>query len=147
MKIYIGNIDWADEGDVFFYSVISEERFDLLYKLFNILLDLHLLPITDEFYWGTNEFFEFGVNDIKKFFENAEDIEEYELEVFQKFGVDGYDIYNRIEDYLYDVIDIYDYDTGHTFNENLTEEDIEAIKPLFIGIFSEEEWNKIKKHE
>ena len=88
-----------------------------------------------------------GVNDIKKFFENAEDIEEYELEIFQKFGVDGYDIYDRIADYLYDIIDVCDYETGHTFNENLTEKDIEAIKPLFIGIFSEKEWNKIKKHE
>lgn len=143
MKVYIGNVDWADEGDVFFYSVISEERFDLLYKLFNILLHLHLLPVTDEFYWRTNEFFEFGVNDIKEFFENAEDIGEYELEIFQKFGVDGYDIYDRIADYLYDIIDVWDYETGHTFNENLTEKDIEAIKPLFIGIFSEKEWNEI----
>ena len=49
MKVYIGNVDWADEGDVFFYSVISEEKFDLLYKLFNILLDLDMLPETWEF--------------------------------------------------------------------------------------------------
>ena len=67
MKVYIGNVDWADEGDVFFYSVISDEKFNLLYKLFNILLDLRLLPITDDVYWGSNEFCEFGVNDIKKF--------------------------------------------------------------------------------
>ena len=37
MKIYIGNIDWADEGDVFFYSIISEEHFNSLYNLFNIV--------------------------------------------------------------------------------------------------------------
>ena len=49
--------------------------------------------------------------------------------------------------YLYDVIVVYDYSTGHTFNKNLTEKDIETIKPLFIGLFSEEEWNEIKKHE
>ena len=87
------------------------------------------------------------MDDIKEFFEDAEYIEDYELEVFQKFGVDGYDIYDRLIYYLYDAIVVYDYSTGYTFNENLTEEDIEAIKPLFIGIFSEEEWNKIKKHE
>ena len=60
MKVYIGNVNWADEGDIFFYSVISEEQFDLLYKLFNILLDLNLLPETDDFYWGTNEFLNLG---------------------------------------------------------------------------------------
>lgn len=26
MKAYIGNVDWADEGDVFFFSVESEEN-------------------------------------------------------------------------------------------------------------------------
>ena len=152
MKIYIGNVDWADEGDVFFYSVISEEKFDLLYKLFNTLLDLNLLPETDDFYWGTNEFFEFGIDDIKEFFEDAEYIEDYELEVFQKFGVDGYDIYDIIANRLFEVIRIYRYNVKYntkefTFNRNLTEKDIEAIKPLFISIFSEEEWNEIKKYE
>lgn len=148
MKIYIGNVDWAGEGDVFFYSVISEEKFDLLYKLFNILLDLHLLPEADDFYWGTNEFFEFGIDDIKEFFEDAEYIEDYELEVFNKFGVDGYDIYSILIEYLYDIINIYDYDTNqYIFNEDLTEENIETIKPLFIGLFSEEDWYRIKKYE
>lgn len=152
MKAYIGNVDWADEGDIFFYSIISEEHFNSLYNLFNILLDLDMLPETWEFYWGTNEFFEFTPDDIKEFFEDAEYIEEYELEVFQKFGVDGYDIYDIIANRLFEVICIYRYNVKYntkefTFNRNLTEKDIEAIKPLFISIFSEEEWNEIKKYE
>ena len=40
MKAYIGMIDWADEGNVFCYSVYEEEAFDCMYKLFKVLVDL-----------------------------------------------------------------------------------------------------------
>ena len=37
MKVYIGNVDWADEGDIFFFSVESEENLEAMKSLINIL--------------------------------------------------------------------------------------------------------------
>lgn len=51
MKAYIGNVDWADEGDVFFFSVESEENLKAMKNLIETLVKLDLFfPI--EIYWG-----------------------------------------------------------------------------------------------
>ncbi len=36
MKAYIDNVDWADEGNVFFYSIESEENLQLMKKLIKV---------------------------------------------------------------------------------------------------------------
>lgn len=87
MKAYIGNIDWADEGDVFFFSVEEEDRLQALKKLLQTVIELEIAPSTVEMYWGTNEFFRFDSEKLLRFIEQAEDISEEELKVFDKFGV------------------------------------------------------------
>lgn len=51
MKVYIGNVDWADEGDIFFFSVESEENLEAMKSLINILVELDLF-YPSEMYWG-----------------------------------------------------------------------------------------------
>lgn len=96
MKAYIGNIDWADEGDVFFFSVEEEGRLQALKELLKIITKLKIAPPTVEMYWGTNEFFRFSTEKLLRFIEQAEDISEEELKVFDKFGVFGFDIYQNM---------------------------------------------------
>ena len=148
MKAYIGMEDWADEGNVFCYSVYEEEAFDCMYKLFKVLVDLEALPEIWEPYWGTNENFCFSIDEIEEFFKDVKDISEDEFEVLENLGVDGYDIYGMLSEHLMDAVSIYDYDTHkYIFNKKLTKADLEIIKPLYIGLFSEEAWNSIEPNE
>ena len=66
MKAYIGNVNWADEGNVFFFSVESEENLKAMKDLIDILVELDLF-YSSEMYWGTNEFFDFDKNDLLRF--------------------------------------------------------------------------------
>lgn len=141
MKAYIGNLDWADEGDVFFCSVESEERLKKLRDLIDLYVELDLLPSPTAMYWGTNEFFEFTPEDLKQFIDDAEDISAEECAVLNKFHVKGFDIYGRIEDEL-------SYRCLISFkgiNENMTEDKMKKIKNLYIELFSEEYWKDIEK--
>ena len=141
MKIYIDNIDWADEGDVFFCSIESEERLKKLRDLIDLYVELDLLPPSIEMYWGTNEFFDFTPEDFKQFIDNAKDISEEECAVLNKFNVRGFDIYNRIEDELsYGCLISY-----KGINENMTEEDMIKIRNLYIELFSEENWKDVEE--
>lgn len=88
MKAYIGNIDWADEGDVFFFSVESEENLKAMKDLIDILVELY----STEMYWGTNEYFDF-----LEFINEAKDITEEELATLNKFKISGFDIFERIK--------------------------------------------------
>lgn len=148
MKAYIGMIDWADEGNVFCYSVYEEEAFDCMYKLFKVLVDLEALPEIWEPYWGTNENFCFSIDEIEEFFKDVKDISEDEFEVLENLGVDGYDIFGMLEDHLRDIISPYNYHIHKSvFNKELTKADLEIIKPLYIGLLSEEAWNNIEPNE
>ena len=148
MKAYIGMIDWADEGNVFCYSVYEEEAFDCMYKLFKVLVDLEALPEIWEPYWGTNENFCFSIDEIEEFFKDVKDISEDEFEVLENLGVDGYDIFGMLEDHLRDIISPYNYHIHKSvFNKELTKADLEIIKPLYIGLFSEDAWNNIEPNE
>ena len=148
MKAYIGMIDWADEGNVFCYSVYEEEAFDCMYKLFKVLVDLEALPKIWEPYWGTNENFCFSIDEIEEFFKDVKDISEDEFEVLENLGVDGYDIFGMLEDHLRDIISPYNYHIHKSvFNKELTKADLEIIKPLYIDLFSEEAWNSIEPNE
>lgn len=141
MKIYIDNIDWADEGDVFFCSIESEERLKKLRDLIDLYVELDLLPPSIEMYWGTNEFFDFTPEELKQFIDNAKDISEEECAVLNKFNVRGFDIYNRIEDELsYGCLISY-----KGINENMTEEDMIKIRNLYIELFSEENWKDVEE--
>lgn len=141
MKIYIDNIDWADEGDVFFCSIESEERLKKLRDLIDLYVELDLLPSSIEMYWGTNEFFDFTPEELKQFIDNAKDISEEECAVLNKFNVRGFDIYDRIEDELsYGCLISY-----KGINENMTEEGMIKIRNLYIELFSEKNWKDVEE--
>ena len=141
MKAYIGNLDWADEGDVFFCSIESEERLKKLRDLIDLYVELNLFPSSIEMYWGTNEFFEFTPEDLKQFIDDAKDISEEECAVLKKFNVSGFDIYDKIEDELsYCCLVSY-----KGINENITEDKMKKIKNPYIELFSEKKWKDIEK--
>lgn len=136
MKAYIGNIDWADEGDVFFFSVESEENLKAMKNLIETLVKLDLFfPI--EIYWGTNESFDFTSEDLLDFIDSAKDISEEELAVFKKFRISGLDIYSRMLDKIHDLIWDLDYD--------ISQEDLDRIKPLYIKLYDQKSWEDIQK--
>lgn len=95
MKVYIGNVDWADEGDIFFFSVESEENLKAMKDLIDILVELDLF-YSSEMYWGTNEYFDFGADDFLEFINEARDISKEELATLNKFKISGFDIYDRM---------------------------------------------------
>lgn len=141
MKAYIGNLDWADEGDIFFCSIESEERLKKLRDLIDLYVELNLLPSSIEMYWGTNEFFDFTPEDLKQFIDDAKDISAEECAVLEKFNVSGFDIYDRIEDELsYGCLRSY-----KGINENMTEDKMKKIRNPYIELFSEENWEYIEK--
>lgn len=138
MKAYIGNVDWADEGDIFFFSVESERTLELMKELIEILSELDLLPLEVEMYWGTNEQFYFDKDDLLNFIDEAEDITNGELEVLGKFGISGFNIYDRIIDLIYDCINPRDK------IPEISEEGLAKIKPLFVELFGQRSWDKLK---
>ena len=141
MKAYIGNMDWADEGDVFFCSIESEERLKKLRDLIDLYVELDLLPPSTEMYWGTNEFFEFTPEDLKQFIDDAKDISAEECAVLDKFDVSGFDIYDRIEDKLsYGCLVSYE-----GINKNMTKDKMKKIRNPYIELFSEENWKDIER--
>ena len=141
MKAYIGNLDWADEGDVFFCSIESEERLKKLRDLIDLYVELDLLPPSTEMYWGTNEFFEFTPEDLKQFIDDAKDISAEECAVLDKFDVSGFDIYDRIEDKLsYGCLVSYE-----GINKNMTKDKMKKIRNPYIELFSEENWKDIER--
>lgn len=141
MKAYIGNLDWADEGDVFFCSIESGERLKKLRDLIDLYVELDLLPPSTEMYWGTNEFFEFTPEDLKQFIDDAKDISAEEYAVLKKFNVSGFDIYGMIEDELsYECLVSYE-----GINENITEDNMKKIRNPYIELFSEKKWKDIEK--
>lgn len=141
MKVYIGNLDWADEVDIFFCSIESEERLKKLRDLIDLYVELDLLPSLTVMYWGMDEFFDFTPEDLKQFIDDAENISEEECAVLNKFHVKGFDIYDRIEYELsYRCLISYE-----EINENMTEDKMKKIKNPYIELFSEENWKDIEK--
>lgn len=136
MKAYIGNINWADEGDVFFFSVESEENLKAMKDLIDILVELDLFYST-EMYWGTNECFDFGADDFLEFINEAKDISEEELATLNKFKISGFDIFERMSDKLHDLI----WDLGY----DISQEDLDRIKPLYIKLYDQKSWEDIQK--
>lgn len=135
MKAYIGNVDWADEGDIFFFSIASEETLQLAKELLKILKEIDVIPEELDMYWGTNEFFIFDIEDLISFIDQAEDISDDELKVFEKFKVTGFDIYDRIISFIGDCLDPWN-DTVE-----IEKDDVNRIKPLFIKLFGQKCWN------
>lgn len=141
MKAYISNLDWADEGDVFFCSIESEERLKKLRDLIDLYVELDLFPSSIEIYWGTNEFFDFTSEDFKNFIDDAEDISDEECAVLNKFNIRGFDIYERIEEELSQGC----LTSYKGINKNMTEDKMKKIKNLYIELFSEEYWEDIEE--
>lgn len=135
MKAYIGNHDWADEGDVFFFSLETEEILQAMKKLMQILSEVDV-NFSAEMYWGSNESFDFYTSDLIEFIDEAVDISEEEINVFKKFNVSGFDIYDRIRDHIGDVLTDEDI--------QLTERDLNALQPAYITLFGEEDWDIFK---
>lgn len=135
MKVYAKNHDWADEGDVFFFSIETEENLQAMKKLIDVLSDADI-SFSTEMYWGTNESFDFYTSDLIDFIDNAKDISEEEIAVFRKFEVWGFDIYDRIFDHICDVLADEDIE--------LTEKQLNELQPAYIILFGEEDWDKFK---
>lgn len=136
MKVYIGNIDWADEGDVFFFSVESEENLEAMKRLIEILVELDLFH-PSKMYWGTNEYFDFGADDFLEFINEAKDISEEELATLNKFKISGFDIFERMLDKLHDLI--WDLDC------DIAQADLDKVKPLYIKLYDQKGWDDIQK--
>lgn len=140
MKAYIGNVDWADEGNVFFYSLETEERLQAMKELIKILEELDLIPGEIEMYWGTNEFFRFDATKLLRFINQAQDISDEELMVFDKFGVYGFDIYQDIDNSIFEEWLNPRYDTPE-----LSKEDLDKIEPHYILLYGQEQWDELKE--
>lgn len=103
MKAYIGNINWADEGDILFFSIITERELKLIKLLLLKLIEFDLIG-DGEYYWRTNEYFEYSPEDLLNFIEKTVDISEEEQAVFTKFNISGFDIYEQIKDTICRII-------------------------------------------
>lgn len=114
-------------------------------ELINVLKELDLFDDDIEMYWGTNEFFTFNAEDFLEFIEDAEDISEEELAVFNKFNVYGFDIYERIFNELQELIYYWEYPGRYVVSDNLTQEGLDKIKPLYIKLYGQESWNKVQQ--
>lgn len=136
MKAYIGNVDWADEGDVFFFGVESEENLEAMKDLIEILVELDSFHSIN-MYWGSNEFFEFEADDLLGFINRAVDISEEELAVLNKFRVSGFSIYESILDEIHDLIWELDCDVA--------QENLDRIKPLYTKLYNQKSWYKAPK--
>lgn len=141
-KAYIGNEDWADEGDVFFFSIESEENLMSMLLIINFFIDHGIFDNTEEIeiYWGTNEFFQFTLNDFIDFIRNSEHITDSELKVFDKFKVTGFDIYKQIKEELNNIF--YDYFVD-IYRDDLTQDDKLEIRSYFIDLFGQKEWDNL----
>lgn len=135
MKAYIGNVDWADEGDVFFFSVESEEKLAAMKELISIFMDLDILGRTTAMYWGSNEWFDFDWEELEFFIDEAKNVSDDELAVFHKFHISGFDIYDRIEGQLLRNLSDCDFE--------LTQEELDKIKPAFLKIFDKRDWDNV----
>ncbi len=144
MKAYIASVDWADEGDVFFFSVESDERLQAMKELLDVYSKLELIE-PQEIYWGTNECFEFGIGDYVDFVNEAKDISDEELAVFKKFKVKGFDIYEIILDTLLSPFAFNWRVDRYVIPEYITQEDLDEIKPAYLKLFGLKNWEKIQK--
>lgn len=142
MKAYIGNVDWADEGDVFFFSTEDEERLKAMRELIGIYSELDLLPHRIEMYWGTNESFDFSAEDLNGFIDNAVEVSDEEIAVFNKFKVSGFDIFYRMSEVLQEAIVEWDYTSEKIVPVvSLTPEELDRVKPAYVTAFGQEAWD------
>lgn len=145
MKAFIGNEDWADEGDIFFYSLSSEEKLETLKELIILCGEFNLFPKEGiDVYWGTNECFNFTQEDFLHFIDKAINISDEEIRVFRKFKVSGFDIYDRIGDCISDLIYNYDFNLNRqAINPKLTKQELDQIKEPYTKFFGLRGWEEI----
>ena len=132
MKAFIKNINWVDEGDVFCFSLIEEDKLEALKEFLEVANKLSDPPVFN-LYWGTNESFEFDTEHLLHFINSAVDITSEEIAIFDKFEIYGFDLYAEIMDSIPDEL----------CNIWLTKEDIESIREPFIKIYSKELWDAL----
>jgi hypothetical protein len=145
MKVYTNSIDWADEGDVFFFSLETEENLSAMRELLKIAEEIDL-NIDGESYWGTNEFFDFAISDFLDFIDSAQDVSDEEIATFEKFKISGFDIYSQIKYILEDSLVEWDSKQRKRVPlEHLTEEDWNRIEPFYVQLFGQENWDDIQK--
>ena len=136
MKAFINNLDWADEGDVFFFSVETEQNLLAMRKLLVVLSGS--VSFRTQMYWGTNQWFDLDTINFLNFIDDAVDISEEELAVFNKFRVSGFDIYGMMLDHIDDTLTESDIE--------LTEEELNKIQFSYITLFGEKEWDMFKEN-
>jgi hypothetical protein len=95
--------DWADEFDYPIFSIFGEKTKRTLLLYNNYLEDEDLTEI----YFGTNEYFGFIRKEVVDMIQNAKEITESEIEVFDKYMSypAAVDIVDRILELLYEKVD------------------------------------------
>lgn len=130
MKIYT---DWYDGR--FFCSVITEEK---LRKVKGLVEKVE--KFIDEV--EIRESLSLTIEDLRQIIKDAKDISDEELEVLQKFGVKGFDIYEKLPEAL--IISLREWN-GNRYEPKITLEELEELKKSGLG----EDWmykNDIKNY-
>lgn len=92
MKYVItGRVNWADEFDVYFFDILSEED----YKKYDFLKQT-LGSLYDGYYFGTNEGWDEGEFDYLQF--DPKPATDEEIAVLEKFNISGEPVIERLAD-------------------------------------------------
>lgn len=144
MKVFCENIDWNNRGDVFLFSVIPDhELCDILELLF---IYKEITPKDTKIVFYGTEYFEFDIDDYIKFCERARDITFNEIDVFRKFNVTGFNIFEIIKTHLRDWI--YRYDAiyyNKYISRYITQKDLDRIKLVYSRLFGKEQFDELQR--
>ena len=132
MKIYAGENN--------FLSIVSEERWKKMKEIIFLLKELGILRYEGCFLWLDWDT-KYTLTETLEFLDKAKDISEDEVKVIRKFGIKGVDLYEKIGVSRKSQF-IEDYDFGD-FYCHVSDEDLEKLKPLYLDLFGEEEWEKL----
>lgn len=139
MKIYVENKNWADKGDVFIFSIITDEK---LKKIREFLENCEKLGVVGpgevmEVSWGSNEWFDLTPEDFHVFLDDAVDIPDEDVRVLEKWGIAGFDIYEGIISALIFAVRKW---SGNKWEFPVNPK---LIKPWIVELQGEEMWDYI----
>lgn len=96
--VITASIDWADECDVHFFDILSEED----YKKYNFLKQT-LGSLYGSYYFGSNEGWDDGEFDYLQF--DPKPATDEEIAVLEKFNISGEPIIERLADTIERILD------------------------------------------
>jgi hypothetical protein len=102
MKLLTTTMNYSNEFDVNFFSLFSQNRYEILKNK----IEYNKLLITNkkDFYFGENVCFNFNISDLIDILEKSIDISEEESEVLTKYKIPelkgNFDVFSRLEEYI-----------------------------------------------